>query len=280
MGGCKKEEDSCYKWRQNADVNNTNKEFASKCGLVECCPVEKLGVRSGVDIKDNSEIKLTHCIMATSSLKRPELKLTGNISENFKNFELRVHDYCIQADYRDLEKDPKTHPSDHYTKPQREIAALRSAMPDEALQVIRYTIIPQIQEADIAKPWVWMEKLRTHYTGTAGSSLMTDRFKFWSLSQSPHESVQDWEVKVRQAGSLCEYAANSDEMCRDKFVFGVHDSNIRQQLLKSHIKSDKSIKNMADVVNEAKSLETAQAANKLIVDSTKGIEEQVNWTKQ
>ena len=35
-----------------------------------------------------------------ANLKQPELKLGGNMSENFKNFELRFHDYCIQADYR------------------------------------------------------------------------------------------------------------------------------------------------------------------------------------
>ena len=30
----------------------------------------------------------------------------GNVSENFKNFELRFNDYCVQANYRDLAKDP------------------------------------------------------------------------------------------------------------------------------------------------------------------------------
>ena len=47
---------------------------------------------------------------------------------------------------------------------------------------------------------------------------MTDRFKFWHSAQNMHESVQDWEVKVRQAGNLCEYGAITDQMCRDKFV--------------------------------------------------------------
>ena len=89
-----------------------------------------------------------------SSNKRPELKLTGNISENF---ELRFNDYCIQSDYRDLDKDPDTDKTHHYKKPLLEISALRSAMPDEALQVIRYTIEPQITAADKKKPWVWME---------------------------------------------------------------------------------------------------------------------------
>ena len=152
------------------------------------------------------------------------------MSENFKNFELRFHDYCIQADYRNLAKNPETERADYYKKPLLEISALRSAMPDEALQVIRYTIEPQIAADDQKKPWIWMEKLRLHYTGSIGSSLLADRFKFWNTQQSPHESVQEWEVKVRQAGSLCSYNALTDEMCRDKFVFGLHDGTMRAEL--------------------------------------------------
>ena len=179
---------------------------------------------------------------ATSGLKRPELKLTGNMSENFKNFEMRFDDYCIQADMRDTTKDPVTEQDAYYKKKKLEISALRSAMPDEALQIIRYTIEPQIPAADKDKPWVWMKKLKEHYTGSIGSSLMTDRFKFWQSIQNTGESVQDWEVKVRQSGSLCEYEALTDEMNRDKFVFGLHDTAIRTELLKTHLKSDKSKK--------------------------------------
>ena len=73
------------------------------------------------------------------------------MSENFKNFELRFHDYCIQADYRNLAKNPETERGDYYKKPLEEISALRSAMPDEALQVIRYTIEPQIPADDRGK---------------------------------------------------------------------------------------------------------------------------------
>ena len=38
---------------------------------------------------------------------------------------------------------------------------------------------------------------------------MTDKFKLWHAHQSTHESVQDWEVKVRQAGNLCSYGGVS-----------------------------------------------------------------------
>ena len=113
-----------------------------------------------------------------SNLKRPELKLGGNMLENFKNFELRFHDYCIQADYRNLEKNPDTQGTDYYKKPLLEVSALRSVMPDDALQVIRYTIQPQIAADDRNKPWIWMDKLRLHHTGSIGSSLLANRFKF------------------------------------------------------------------------------------------------------
>jgi len=49
-----------------------------------------------------------------ATLKRPELKLVGNVSENFQNFELCFNDYCIQANYRNLGKDPVTEHADHY----------------------------------------------------------------------------------------------------------------------------------------------------------------------
>jgi len=89
-------------------------------------------------------------------------------------------------------------------------------MPDKALQVIRDTFEPQIAADERTKPWIWNDKLRLHYTRSIGSSLMANRFKFWNTQQSPNESVQEWEVKVRQAGSLCSFNALTDEMCRGR----------------------------------------------------------------
>lgn len=79
--------------------------------------------------------------------------------ETFKNFELRFHDYCIQADYRNLPNNPENEKGDYYKKPLLKISALRSAMPNEALHVIRYIIEPQIPVDDKKKPWIWMDKL-------------------------------------------------------------------------------------------------------------------------
>ena len=120
-----------------------------------------------------------------ANLKIPELKLVGNVSKNSKNFELRFNDYCIQANYRNLGKDPVTERADHY-KNLLEISAMRSSLPDEASSVLRYTIEPQIPNDDKKKPWVWMEKLCAHYTSSTGNSLLTDCFKFWTSFQTSH----------------------------------------------------------------------------------------------
>ena len=209
--------------------------------------------------------------------RKPELSLAGNISENFKNFEMRFNDYCVEADYRDLTKDPATEKEAYYLKPLMEIAALRSSMPDEALQVIRYSIEPEIAAPDKKKPWVWLDRLRAHYAGTAASSLLSDRFTFWMATQSARESVQEWETHVRRDCSLCDYAALADEMSRDKFVFGLRNSDIRAELLKCHLRADNTKKTLNDVVAEAKAIESAKRANQLIGEATKSIDESVNW---
>ena len=120
-----------------------------------------------------------------------------------------------------------------------------------------------------------MEKLRFHYTDTSGSSLLSDRFKFWTSSQTQNESIPEWEVKVRQAGSLCGYGQLYDELCRDKLIFGLNGKHIRTELLKIHVKPGNSAKTLSDVVAEARTTESATQANQLITGSAKGAEEEV-----
>ena len=78
---------------------------------------------------------------------------------------------ALQANYRDLAKDPVAERAAHYKRSLLEISALRSALPDKALSVVRYSIKSQIPDEDKRRPWIWMDKLRTHYTGSTGSSL-------------------------------------------------------------------------------------------------------------
>ena len=69
----------------------------------------------------------------------------------------------------------------------------------------------------------------------------------------------------------------TNELARDKFIFGLMDQDSRQELLKTERKPDGTKKTLADVVSEAKVMEAAKSANQLIADR-KGLAEQVNWT--
>lgn len=66
-------------------------------------------------------------------------------------------------------------------------------------------------------------------------------------------------------------------MCCDKLVFGLCDNTTRTELLKTHLRPDNTPKALTEVVAEAKLMESAQKANKLIIDTTKGTDEAVNW---
>ena len=109
--------------------------------------------------------------------------------------------------FRDPSKDPETETEAHYIAAKRplELAALRLSLPDETLSLMRYTIAPLFTaDEDKKKPWLWVKHLKTHYTGSCSSKL-TDRYNFSALNQSSSESMKEWEIKVRQAGHLCEY---------------------------------------------------------------------------
>ena len=83
---------------------------------------------------------------------------------------------------------------------------------------------------------------------------------------------------MRQASSLCAYGELTDELTRDKFIFGLNEDHTRTELLKTHVKPDNSKKTLQDVVAEARAIESAKQTNKLIVDSSKGADEEVHWT--
>ena len=95
-----------------------------------------------------------------------------------------------------------------------------------------------------------------HCTGSSGSSLMADRYQFWNIQQSPQESMQDWKVKVRWYGSLCEYTNQQDEMCRDIFCL-ISQRKVGTELFKSHHTAYNTKRIQADGATEAKSCEAA-----------------------
>ena len=105
-----------------------------------------------------------------------------------------------------------------------------------------------------------MERLRNHYAGSVDSTVLPDSFTFWNPRQNVQDSIQDWEVKVRQAGGWCEYDTTAGELFRDKFIFGQLSQTTRTDLLKAYKKADGSKKTLSDGVVEAQTHESGSQA--------------------
>ena len=53
-----------------------------------------------------------------------------------------------------------------------------------------------------------------------------------------------------------------------KFVFGLHNSNIRNEVMKIHLQPNNILKNKQDVVAETKAKESAQKTNRIVGETT------------
>ena len=213
-----------------------------------------------------------------SGNKLPELELTGNKRENFRLWRTRFDDYCIIAGYRDAAKDQNTDKGNHYKKDKRplEIATFRSALPNEALKIVQLTIEPALNAEDIKKPWKWMEALSQHFVGA--DTVMSDRYTFHEIKQQESETMTDWEIRVQEMAAPLEYGEMADQMKRDKFTFGLYNSNIRGELLKmNHKDKDGNVLKLSHVTSQAKALEAAETANKMVDTSSR---EEINWVKR
>ena len=100
---------------------------------------------------------------------------------------------------------------------------------------------------------------------------------FGMLSRIQMRQYKIRGVWIRQAGGHCNNWEITDIMCCDKLVFGLCDNTTRTELLKTHLRPDNTPKALTEVVAEAKLMESAQNANKLIIGTTKGTDEAVNW---
>ena len=59
-----------------------------------------------------------------------------------------------------------------------------------------------------------------------------ERYCFWSRNQVPDEPVDKWVKDLRTIARDCEFDTQEDNMIRDKIVFGVHDSRVKERMLR------------------------------------------------
>ena len=59
--------------------------------------------------------------------------------------------------------------------------------------------------------------------------IIAERFKFWSASQGPDETISDFIVRLSNLAATCDFHAFREEALRDKLVSGLHSRFARSQ---------------------------------------------------
>ena len=73
---------------------------------------------------------------------------------------------------------------------------------------------------------------------TPRRNILYERHKFWSLRQAEGETIHTYVTLLKVQINHCDYhkegwpSAIQTEMIRDKFVFGLNDDNLKEQLLR------------------------------------------------
>ncbi len=63
-------------------------------------------------------------------------------------------------------------------------------------------------------------------------NVIMDRHAFNTMNQKPHETIQLYVAMLKTLARKCKFGTLHDELIRDRLVCGIHNDNIRTQLLK------------------------------------------------
>lgn len=63
-------------------------------------------------------------------------------------------------------------------------------------------------------------------------NVVFERHQFWSHMMVPGISVDKFITELRQKSKDCEFGRSEDDMLRDKLVFSIDDSRLKERLLR------------------------------------------------
>ena len=81
-------------------------------------------------------------------------------------------------------------------------------------------------------------------------NVVYERYRFWSRDQIQDEHVDNWVKDLRTIAVDCEFGEQEDLMIRDKLVFGICDTRVKERMLRE---SDLTLQKALDIVRAAES---------------------------
>ena len=149
------------------------------------------------------------------------VSFTGNIAQNWKDFEEQLHWFLAGTEAADKSDETK-------------IGIMLSHAGKEAREV--YKTLPWAATGD-DKKFDKVTKAFQDYCEPR-KNVLYERYCFWNLQQLEEESVDAYLTRLKIKVDSCDYSkegwppAVRMEMLRDRFVFGLQDDNLKERLLR------------------------------------------------
>ena len=101
---------------------------------------------------------------------------------------------------------------------------------------------------------------------------MFERYRFWECKQQEGETIDQFITELKTCARCCEFGDQHDSMIRDRIVFGVRDSRLKERLLRES--SELTLEKAASICRAG---EASSSQVKELEDSDKSVS--VHWVE-
>lgn len=155
--------------------------------------------------------------MKMEQFKPPsQLILTGNVAENRRRWEQRFRLYMTASGASEKEEHVKT-------------AILLHTIGEEALEVYNTLHVVPSRVDEISMEDVLIA-FKNYYSPQ--KNIVFQRYQFWSHTMLSGITVDRFVTELRQRSKDCEFGRSEDDMLRDKLVFSINDTRLKERLLR------------------------------------------------
>ena len=125
-------------------------------------------------------------------------------------------------------------------------AILLHVIGEEAMEI--YNTFQFATEEDRIKFDVFKSKFEEYVNPRKNT--VFERYRFWEYKQQEGETVDQFITELKTRAKSCEFGDQNDSMIRDRIVFGVSDTRMKERLLRES--SDLSLEKAASLCRAAK----------------------------
>ena len=170
--------------------------------------------------------------------KPPEaLSLQGNLRENWRRWVQRFDLYLMASGKIKKKEDVQC-------------AILLHVVSEEALEI--YNTFQFINEEHRHKLDVLKSKFEEYVNPRKNT--VFERYKFWEYKQQDGETIDQFITELKTRAKSCEFGEQHDSMIRDRIVFGVSDTRLKERLLRES--SDLTLEKGASLCRAAEASKT------------------------